>query len=177
MSSGFISESEILEARRRRQEEWEKVRTEDQPKGVKYSLVTVSISCPFPMIITIKHDDYRNIRSVYITKTLNGYLCIFSAYQYVQINLCWRTWWKILADKHDIDLFVWLVVALNSSPLIPLRLQVQTLSQILSLTKHYVSSFSEAPEEQYDTRPLFQRLEEQRLKKEAEYEEAHKLSK
>ncbi|KPJ21325.1 Protein FAM192A [Papilio machaon] len=32
MSSGFISESEILEARRRRQEEWEKVRTEDQPK-------------------------------------------------------------------------------------------------------------------------------------------------
>ncbi|KAL0812108.1 hypothetical protein ABMA28_009489 [Loxostege sticticalis] len=65
MSSGFISESEILEARRRRQEEWEKVRTEDQPK--------------------------------------------------------------------------------------------------------------EAPEEQYDTRPLFQRLEEQRLKKEAEYEEAHKL--
>ncbi|XP_061380700.1 PSME3-interacting protein [Danaus plexippus] len=65
MSSGFISESEILEARRRRQEEWEKVRTEDQPK--------------------------------------------------------------------------------------------------------------EAPEEAYDTRPLYQRLEEQRMKKEAEYEEAHKL--
>ncbi|KAL4717479.1 hypothetical protein ACJJTC_000628 [Scirpophaga incertulas] len=65
MSSGFISESEILEARRRRQEEWEKVRTEDQPK--------------------------------------------------------------------------------------------------------------EAPEEPYDTRPLYQRLEEQRLKREAEFEEAHKL--
>ncbi|XP_045524987.1 PSME3-interacting protein [Pieris brassicae] len=65
MSSGFISESEILEARRRRQEEWEKVRTEDQPK--------------------------------------------------------------------------------------------------------------EVPEEPYDTRPLYQRLEEQRLKKEAEFEEAHKL--
>ncbi|XP_045505170.1 PSME3-interacting protein [Colias croceus] len=65
MSSGFISESEILEARRRRQEEWEKVRTEDQPQ--------------------------------------------------------------------------------------------------------------EAPEEPYDTRPLYQRLEEQRMKKEAEYEEAHKL--
>ncbi|XP_045762837.1 PSME3-interacting protein isoform X2 [Maniola jurtina] len=65
MSSGFISESEIIEARRRRQEEWEKVRTEDQPK--------------------------------------------------------------------------------------------------------------EAPEEAYDTRPLFQRLEEQRLRKDAEYEEAHKL--
>lgn len=65
MSSGFISETEILEARRRRQEEWEKVRTEDQPR--------------------------------------------------------------------------------------------------------------EAPDEQYDSRPLYQRLEEQRLKKEAEYEEAHKL--
>ncbi|XP_059055637.1 PSME3-interacting protein [Achroia grisella] len=65
MSSGFISETEIIEARRRRQEEWDKVRTEDQPK--------------------------------------------------------------------------------------------------------------EAPEEPYDTRPLYQRLEEQRLKKEAEYEEAHKL--
>ncbi|XP_048484273.1 PSME3-interacting protein [Plutella xylostella] len=65
MSSGFITESEALEERRRRQEEWEKVRTEDQPK--------------------------------------------------------------------------------------------------------------EAPEEPYDNRPLFTRLEEQRLKKEAEYEEAHKL--
>ncbi|CAH0717976.1 unnamed protein product, partial [Brenthis ino] len=65
MSSGFISETEIIEARRRRQEEWEKVRSDDQPK--------------------------------------------------------------------------------------------------------------EAPEEPYDTRPLYQRLEEQRLKKDAEYEEAHKL--
>uniref|UniRef100_A0A2A4K4F4 FAM192A/Fyv6 N-terminal domain-containing protein n=1 Tax=Heliothis virescens TaxID=7102 RepID=A0A2A4K4F4_HELVI len=65
MSSGFISETEILEARRRRQEEWDKVRTEDQPE--------------------------------------------------------------------------------------------------------------QAPEEPYDTRPLYQRLEEQRMKKEAEYEEAHKL--
>ncbi|XP_013194383.2 PSME3-interacting protein [Amyelois transitella] len=65
MSSGFITETEILEARRRRQEEWEKVRTDDQPK--------------------------------------------------------------------------------------------------------------EAPEEPYDTRPLYQRLEEQRMKKDAEYEEAHKL--
>lgn len=33
MSSGFISETEIIEARRRRQEEWEKVRSDDQPKG------------------------------------------------------------------------------------------------------------------------------------------------
>ncbi|XP_068625080.1 PSME3-interacting protein [Battus philenor] len=65
MSSGFITETEILEARRRRQEEWEKVRTEDQP--------------------------------------------------------------------------------------------------------------ADAPEEPYDTRPLYHRLEEQRMKKEAEYEEAHKL--
>ncbi|XP_048006785.1 piggyBac transposable element-derived protein 4-like isoform X1 [Leguminivora glycinivorella] len=65
MSSGFITESEILEQRRRRQEEWDKVRTEDQPK--------------------------------------------------------------------------------------------------------------EAPEEPYDTRPLYQRLEEQKMRKDAEYEEAHKL--
>lgn len=65
MSSGFITESEIVEARRKRQEEWEKVRTEDQPK--------------------------------------------------------------------------------------------------------------EAPEEPFDSRPLFQRLEEQRLKRDAEYEETHKL--
>ncbi|KAJ2940903.1 hypothetical protein O0L34_g10164 [Tuta absoluta] len=65
MSSGFITESEVLEQRRRRQEEWDKVRTEDQPK--------------------------------------------------------------------------------------------------------------EAPEEPYDNRPLYARLEEQRMKKDAEYEEAHKL--
>uniref|UniRef100_A0A1I8QAA8 FAM192A/Fyv6 N-terminal domain-containing protein n=1 Tax=Stomoxys calcitrans TaxID=35570 RepID=A0A1I8QAA8_STOCA len=31
MSSGFITESELAEARQRRQEEWEKVRTADQP--------------------------------------------------------------------------------------------------------------------------------------------------
>uniref|UniRef100_T1PBE9 N-terminal domain of NEFA-interacting nuclear protein NIP30 n=1 Tax=Musca domestica TaxID=7370 RepID=T1PBE9_MUSDO len=31
MSSGFITESELAEARKRRQEEWEKVRTADQP--------------------------------------------------------------------------------------------------------------------------------------------------
>lgn len=33
MSSGFITESELAEARKRRQEEWEKVRTADQPLG------------------------------------------------------------------------------------------------------------------------------------------------
>lgn len=33
------------------------------------------------------------------------------------------------------------------------------------------------PEEQYDHRSLFDRLEEQRRKKEYEYEETHKLSK
>lgn len=32
MSSGFITETEALEARRQRQEEWEKVRTADQPE-------------------------------------------------------------------------------------------------------------------------------------------------
>uniref|UniRef100_A0A0A1WIZ5 Protein FAM192A n=1 Tax=Zeugodacus cucurbitae TaxID=28588 RepID=A0A0A1WIZ5_ZEUCU len=31
MSSGFVTESEAAEARKRRQEEWEKVRTPDQP--------------------------------------------------------------------------------------------------------------------------------------------------
>lgn len=33
------------------------------------------------------------------------------------------------------------------------------------------------PEEEYDHRSLFDRLEEQRRKKEYEYEETHKLSK
>lgn len=33
----------------------------------------------------------------------------------------------------------------------------------------------EAPEEEYDPRSLFERLEEQRLKKQTDYEEAHKL--
>lgn len=43
MSSGFISETEILEARRRRQEEWEKVRTEDQPRGKLYRLPNICV--------------------------------------------------------------------------------------------------------------------------------------
>lgn len=33
MSSGFISESELAEQRRIRQEEWEKVRKAGQPEG------------------------------------------------------------------------------------------------------------------------------------------------
>lgn len=33
MSSGFISEAEIAEQRKVRQEEWNKIRTEDQPLG------------------------------------------------------------------------------------------------------------------------------------------------
>lgn len=34
MSSGFISENEIAEQRKKRQEEWAKVRTADQPEGI-----------------------------------------------------------------------------------------------------------------------------------------------
>lgn len=33
MSSGFISEAEIAEQRKVRQEEWNKIRTVDQPLG------------------------------------------------------------------------------------------------------------------------------------------------
>ncbi len=33
MSSGFVSEKELDERRQKRQEEWEKVRTADQPLG------------------------------------------------------------------------------------------------------------------------------------------------
>jgi hypothetical protein len=37
--------------------------------------------------------------------------------------------------------------------------------------------FPECPEEEYDHRSLFERLEEQKQKRELEYEEAHRLSK
>jgi len=33
MSSGFVTEAEIAEARRKRQEDWDKVRHPDQPEG------------------------------------------------------------------------------------------------------------------------------------------------
>lgn len=33
MSSGFVTEAEVAEARQKRQEEWEKVRQPDQPMG------------------------------------------------------------------------------------------------------------------------------------------------
>lgn len=39
MSSGFVSETELAERRRVRQEEWEKVRTAEQPLG-KYNKVS-----------------------------------------------------------------------------------------------------------------------------------------
>lgn len=34
MSSGFVSETELAEARKKRQEEWEKVRRPDDPEGI-----------------------------------------------------------------------------------------------------------------------------------------------
>lgn len=37
--------------------------------------------------------------------------------------------------------------------------------------------YIERPEEPYDNRSLFERLQEQKQKKDLEYEEAHKLSK
>lgn len=36
--------------------------------------------------------------------------------------------------------------------------------------------YLEAPEEEYDSRSLYDRLQEQKNKKDMEYEEAHKLS-
>lgn len=37
MSSGFVTETELAEARKKRQEEWEKVRQPDEPLGKFYS--------------------------------------------------------------------------------------------------------------------------------------------
>lgn len=34
MSSGFVTETELAESRKKRQEEWEKVRQPDQPLGI-----------------------------------------------------------------------------------------------------------------------------------------------
>ncbi|KAJ0171639.1 hypothetical protein K1T71_013189 [Dendrolimus kikuchii] len=62
-----------------------------------------------------------------------------------------------------------------------MRLGLKEENKVLVAERRYWVSyvltihFAEAPEEPYDTRPLYQRFEEQRLKKEAEYEEAHKL--
>lgn len=39
MSSGFVTEAEVEEAKRRRQEEWEKVRQPDEPLEVSESIV------------------------------------------------------------------------------------------------------------------------------------------
>lgn len=90
MSSGFVTESEINEARQRRQEEWEKVRQPDEPLGT--------------LFINFKK------------------ILIFSRCLFISFN---------------------------------------TL---------------ERPEEPYDGRSLFDRLKEQKMKKDMEYEEAHKLS-
>lgn len=38
MSSGFVTETELAEARKKRQEEWEKVRQPDEPLGKTQSI-------------------------------------------------------------------------------------------------------------------------------------------
>lgn len=44
MSSGFISENEIAELRKKRQEEWAKVRTADQPEGIENERKMIYVS-------------------------------------------------------------------------------------------------------------------------------------
>lgn len=95
MSSGFVTESEIAEARQKRQEEWEKVRQPDQPLGKR----TLTICFVF------------------------------------------KVFWN-------------------------------TISRMV-----FPIEIPERPEESYDSRSLFDRLKEQRDKKDLEFEEAHKLSK
>ena len=46
----------------------------------------------------------------------------------------------------------------------------------LQLIWNKLSSTTEVPEEEYDGRCLFDRLKEQKDKKQAEWDEAHKLS-
>lgn len=54
MSSGFISEAEIAEQRRIRQEEWERVRTADQPLGHSHIFILyVYIKSQLSSIIVI----------------------------------------------------------------------------------------------------------------------------
>lgn len=43
MSSGFVSETELAERRRVRQEEWDKVRTAEQPLGNVNVLVRLKL--------------------------------------------------------------------------------------------------------------------------------------
>ena len=43
MSSGFVSEADLQKQRETRQQEWEKVRTEDQPLGKNILLLTVKM--------------------------------------------------------------------------------------------------------------------------------------
>lgn len=46
MSSGFITESEVAEARKKRQEEWEKVRQPDEPMGMRpYIISNLLMTC------------------------------------------------------------------------------------------------------------------------------------
>lgn len=44
MSSGFVTESEIAEARKKRQEEWEKVRQPDEPLGNVLQAISMCFS-------------------------------------------------------------------------------------------------------------------------------------
>lgn len=90
MSSGFVTETELAEARQKRQEEWEKVRQPDQPLG--------------------------------------------------KFHRCW------------------------------------TLYSFDLKCHFFTSIFTERPEEPYDSRSLYERLKEQKDKKDLEYEETHKLS-
>lgn len=101
MSSGFVTESEVLEARQKRQAEWEKVRQPDQPMGkllLANELNTISIDC-FVFV-----DVY------------------FLLFHLFSVN------------------------------------------------------FAELPEEPYDSRSLYERLKEQKDKKDLEFDESHKLS-
>lgn len=100
LSRKFVSESEIEERKRRRQEEWEKVRKPDDPQGEFLSSPRVALVARQRVVL---HQLFERLPCLF-------FLCL------------------------------------------------------------------EAPEEEYDPRSLFERLQEQKEKKQEEYEEQFKFS-
>lgn len=65
MSSGFVTEAEVQEARRIRQEEWEKVRKPDQPIGKDMSGPCRQVMCVNNFLFTEAPEVPYDGRSLY----------------------------------------------------------------------------------------------------------------
>ncbi|CAG0913146.1 unnamed protein product [Notodromas monacha] len=172
MQRMFVSETELEEKRKKRQEEWTKVRTSDQPEE---NLVRGIDDDESDFLGTVDEMKEKIIREKELEeqRELKEFHISFSRYHTLAIIECaerkCRRRGKLIEEE---DATRANGVATVAKPTVaPKKSQQHQL--ILKGVKRKAAP--EAPEEEVDNRSLYDRLQEQKIRKQEEFDEARKL--